>query len=73
MVPLRSFYPHFAIIFLLFHLLDFLSIKAQNDGFHVKMIRKTSHLSRSQLIGSSNNIQNIVQSPIHAYGIMNTS
>jgi len=67
MVPLQSVYPYLAIIFLLFHILYFLSIDAQNDGFTVKLLRKTSHRSRSQLIGSSNNVQNIVQAPIHAY------
>jgi len=56
MVPLRSFYPYLAIIFLLFHLLHFSSIEAQNDGFTIKLFRKTS-----------NNIRNIVQAPINAY------
>jgi hypothetical protein len=60
MVPLQSFHPYLAIILLLFHLLHFSSIEAQNDGITIKLIRKSSHRS-------SKNIQDIVQAPINAY------
>jgi hypothetical protein len=67
MIFSQSFYTHIAIIFLLFHLFHFSSIEAQNDEFTFKLIRKSSPHYPAYLMGSSNNIKNIVQAPIHAY------
>ncbi|XP_050907405.1 aspartic proteinase CDR1-like [Lathyrus oleraceus] len=57
MVSSPSFYSYLAIIFLCVHLFHVSFIVAQNDGFTVKLFRKTS----------SKYISNIVQAPIHAH------